>query len=300
MVRLPKQLLALVAVAAVMIQLSCGGASSHHSNFDRPETVANQLSSTDVQNVVQNAAISLDAPFVIAVTDRGGNILAIFRKTGAPLTAVGNFGATVSSDELAVGLARTASFFSNNQAPLSSRTVRFISGIHFPPDVAFTGSAPLYGIENTNRGCPLNVTFLPGQTLNPARSIGGATLGTGIVTGKADAMDSDPSAVNPGGVPLFRNGELIGGVGIAGAAPSVAEFAAFTAAVASGFGASPESPGVVVIDGISLPFVDQTTRPAGFSAGSSSGLFTVGPLGSTGPVPNGDLVTISPGVLGGL
>jgi uncharacterized protein GlcG (DUF336 family) len=300
MVRLPKQLLALVAVATALIQCGCGGASSHHSDLDRPETVANQLSSADVQNVVQNAATSVNAPFVIAVTDRGGNILAVFRKTGAPPTAVGDFGATVSADELAVGLARTASFFSNNQAPLSSRTVRFISGIHFPPDVAFTGSAPLYGIENTNRGCPLNVTFLPGQTLNPARSIGGGTLGTGIVTGKANAMDTDPAAVNPGGVPLFRNSELIGGVGIAGTSRSVAEFTAFTAAVASGFGATPDSPGVVVIDGISLPFVDQTTRPAGYSAGSSSGLFTVGPLGSAGPVPSGDLVTISAGVLGGL
>src|SRR6476660_4432593 len=176
--QLPKKLLPLVAAAAVLFQPSCGGAGSHHSNLDPPETVANQLSSADVQNIVQNAATSVNASFVIAVTDRGGNILAIFRKTGAPLTTAGNFGATVSTDELAVGLARTASFFSNNQAPLSSRTVRFISGIHFPPDVAFTSSAPLYGIENTNRGCPLNVTFLPGQTLSPARSIGGATLGT--------------------------------------------------------------------------------------------------------------------------
>src|SRR5207248_3961449 len=132
MVRVPKQLLAFVAVATALIQSGCGGANSHHSNLDRPETAANQLSSADVQNVVQNAATSVNTPFVIAVTDRGGNILAIFRKTGAPLTAAGNFGVSVSADELAVGLARTASFFSNNQAPLSSRTVRFISGIHFP------------------------------------------------------------------------------------------------------------------------------------------------------------------------
>src|SRR4051812_6946088 len=198
MVPVPKKLLALLAAATVMIQSGCGGASSHHSNLDRPETAVNQLSPADVQNVVQNAATSVNTPFVIAVTDRGGNILAIFKKTGAPLTATGDFGAIVPSDELAVGLARTASFFSNNQAPLSSRTVRFISGIHFPPDVAFTGSAPLYGIENTNRGCPLNVAFLPGQTLRPARSIGGATLGTGIVTVKANALDLDPGAVNPG------------------------------------------------------------------------------------------------------
>ena len=289
-----------VAAVACFIQLSCGGADSRRTDLDRPETAGNQLVVTDVQTIVQNAATSVNTPFVVAVTDRGGNILAVFRKSGTPLSATGDFGAAVSTEELAVGLARTASFFSNNQAPLSSRTVRFISGIHFPPNVAFTASAPLYGIENTNRGCPLNVSFLAGQALNPARSIGGAGLGTGIVTGKADGLDSNPGAVNPGGVPLFRNGELIGGVGVAGTSPDVAEFAAFTAAVASGFGAAPASPGVVVIDGISLPFVEQITRPVGFDPGSFTGAFTVGPLSSPGGVPSGDLVSIAPGPLGGL
>ena len=56
----------------------------------------------------------------------------------------------------------------------------------------------------------------------------------------------------------------------------------------------------MVIDGISLPFVNHTTRPAGFSAGSSAGAFTLGPLASTGPVPSGDLIAISPGAVGGL
>jgi uncharacterized protein GlcG (DUF336 family) len=289
----------ITAAAACLVQIGCGD-GSQRVDLDRPETAGNQLVVADVQAIVQNAAASVDAPFVVAVTDRGGNILAVFRKPGAPVSANGDFGATVSTEELAVGLARTASFFSNNQAPLSSRTVRFISGIHFPPDVAFTASAPLYGIENTNRGCPLNVSFLAGQALNPARSIGGAGLGTGIVTGKADNLDSNPDAVNPGGVPLFRNGEMIGGVGVAGTSPDVAEFAAFSAAVNSGFGAAPASPGVVVIDGISLPFVEQIIRPPGFGSGSSAGAFTVGPLSSAGAVPSGDLIGITPGPLGGL
>ena len=140
---------------------------------------------------------------VIAVVDRPGNILAIYHKAGAPTTGIGNFGAVVSADELAVGLARTAAFFTNNQAPLSSRTVRFISGIHFPPGVSNTPSAALYGIENTNRGCGFNVTFAPGKAVPPARSIDNSTTGLGIITGKADNLDSDPTAVNPGGVPLF-------------------------------------------------------------------------------------------------
>jgi uncharacterized protein GlcG (DUF336 family) len=297
---LNKSIVTIAAVAACLIQLACGGAGSQRTDLDRPETAGSQLAAADVQAIVQNAATSVDAPIVVAVTDRGGNILGIFRKTGAPAAATGDFGATVNTDELAVALARTTSFFSNNQAPLSSRTVRFISGIHFPPDVAFTASAPLYGIENTNRGCPLNVSFLAGHALNPARSIGGSALGLGIVTGKADILDSNPGAVNPGGVPLFRNGELIGGVGVAGTSPDVAEFAAFTAAVASGFGAAPASPGVVVIDGISLPFVEQTTRPAGSNPGTFTGAFSVGPLSSAGAVPSGDLIAIAPGPLGGL
>src|SRR5262249_57708758 len=108
------------------------------------------LTAVEAQSVVQNSAIAVDVPFVIAVTDRGGHILAVFQKTGAPATATGNFGASVATTELAVALARTASFFSNDQAPLSSRTVRFISGIHFPPGVTNTPNAALYGIENTN------------------------------------------------------------------------------------------------------------------------------------------------------
>ena len=119
-----------------------------------PSVTPTPLSAADVQQVVQAAAQSANAPLVIAVADRAGKILAVFRNATAPLTSIGNFGATVDSNELAVGLARTAALFSNNQAPLSSRTVRFISGIHFPPGVSDAPNADLYGIENTNRGCP--------------------------------------------------------------------------------------------------------------------------------------------------
>jgi uncharacterized protein GlcG (DUF336 family) len=196
---------------------------------------------------------------------------------------------------VAVGLARTAAFFSNNEAPLSSRTVRYISGIHFPPGVSFTPNAALYGIENTNRGCPLNATFLPGKTIDPARSIPGTSLGLGPQTGKADVFDSDPTAVNPGGVPLFRNGELVGGIGVAGASFDVTEFAAFTGAIGAGFIPSPASPGVVIVDGVALPFVNQTSRPAGVAAGTFAGTFLVPATASTGAVPDGDLIAITAG-----
>ncbi|HYL37574.1 MAG TPA: heme-binding protein [Bryobacteraceae bacterium] len=259
------------------------------------------LTAADVDAVIQSAAASMNSEaLVIAVTDRQGDILAVYRKPAAPATAAANFGLQADANEVAVALARTASFFSNNQAPLSSRTVRFISGIHFPPGIPFTGNAALYGIENTNRGCPFNADYLPGQAVPPARSIDGSQPGLGILTGKADLNDSDATAVNPGGVPLFKQGAVVGGVGVVGPSGAVAEFAAFSGAVGAGFGPAPAPPGVVIIDGIALPFVNQTTMPAGYGPGIADGSYILGPLDAPGPAPEGDLVAPHDGPIGGL
>jgi len=259
------------------------------------------LTAADVTTLVQTAAQAADPnTMVIAVVDRGGNILAVYRKPSAPALATGNFGAQVDTNELAVSLARTGAFFSNDQAPLSSRTVRFISGIHFPPGVTNAPNAALYGIENSNRGCALSTNFIAGQSVPPARSIGGAAPGLGVSTGKADINDSDPNAVNPGGVPLFRNGSVVGGIGVAGVSSDVAEFAAYAAATSNGFGPTPAAPGVVFIDGVALPFVNQTARPASVGAGSFTGSFLTGPVASPGPPPEGMLVAPAAGPLGGL
>src|SRR5439155_7166162 len=137
--------------------------------------------------------------------------------------------------------------------------------------------------ENTNRGCPFNADYIPGKSLPPARSIDSTTTGLGIATGKANLFDSDPTAVNPGGVPIFKNGRVAGGVGVAGAAFDVAEYAAFTASVSvPGFGPQVPPPGEVLVDSIALPFVNNTARPAGASAGTFAGTFLVSPIASPG------------------
>jgi uncharacterized protein GlcG (DUF336 family) len=153
------------------------------------------LTSAEVRAIVDAAAASLDDDaMTVAVVDRAGRVLALYRKPGAD----------PANDDRAVGVARTAAFFSHDQAPLSSRTVRSISGVHFPAGVTNAHSGALYGIENTNRGCDLNVTFNDGKCVPRARSLNGAPCasgdtagcGPGIVTGKEQPYDGAQLAVN--------------------------------------------------------------------------------------------------------
>jgi uncharacterized protein GlcG (DUF336 family) len=291
-----------LAVGAALALEACGGATgSATATPVAPPAISPNLTASQVQSLVDSAAEAANADtMVIAVSDRAGRVLAVYRKPSAPTTTPGNFGASVNTNELAVSLARTAAFFSNDQAPISSRSVRFLSGIHFPPGVAGSSNAPLYGIENSNRGCALSSSFLPGQSIAPATALDGVSPSLGIATGKADLYDSDPTAVNPGGVPIFESGVVVGGIGVAGVSSDVAEFAAYTAATSNGFGPTPAAPGAVVIGGITVPFVDQTTQPSGISAGTADGTYTVGPVASPAAPPEDYLVGPNAGPLGGL
>lgn len=245
------------------------------------------LDPAEIDVIVKAAASAINVnSLTIAVVDRAGRPLALFRKPGA----------NPANDLEAIGVARTAAFFSHNMAPLSSRTVRFISGIHFPPGVTNTPQAALYGIENTNRGCDFNVPFNEGKCLPRARSLEGlpcnafdtSGCGLGIVTGKVQPDDRDFRAVNAGGIPLYRvvgngaddldegrvsNGKMIGAVGVVGAEgdPQIEEFAAadaafgaFRALLARAPGGAaiipvPQyplpAPGNVFVDGVRLPFL---------------------------------------------
>jgi uncharacterized protein GlcG (DUF336 family) len=247
-----------------------------------PQTARAQLTAADVDLVIRTAASAIDSTTaVIAVTDREGIVLGVFRKLNG----------SAADADLAVSLARTGAFFSNDEAPLSSRTVRFISGRNFIPGVANTGASDLWDIENTNRGCPLSRSYNPGQEISPSRRLNGGT-GIGITTGKVDLADSSPLAVNPGGVPIFKSRVLVGGIGVAGVPAPVAEFAAFAGSTPGApFGPAPAPPGKVVLEGVDLPFVVQRTAPPGTGPGDASGDFIVTPRGSArAGVPSGYLV----------
>ncbi len=269
---------------------------------DGPPQPFTTLAPVESDAIVRAAASALNVnTATIAVVDRAGRILAVFRQPAA----------NPVNDDQAVGVARTAAFFSHNMAPLSSRTVRFISGVHFPPGVVNAPNAALYGIENTNRGCDLGVLFNPGKDVPQAKSVSFG-LGPGIVTGKQQPDDGPypqevgNRPVNAGGIPLYRGGKLVGGVGVVGIAgdPQLAEFAAVTGAFgAAGIAPVPvyplPEPGNVFIDGIRLPFLGPDLRlrfdssgapvglerPEGTSAGTAAGAYTVAP-GASGCAAN--------------
>ena len=304
MFRSPRRLTAVAGTLALGLSgLSCGsGLHDQAIPVEVANTANNVLTQAEVQSIAMAAAASINVPLTIAISDRRGVILAVYSTPGAFPFAVGNFSQTLPADEVAAGLAHTAAFFSNDQAPLSSRTVRFITQIHFPPGVADTEGNGQYGIENTNRGCPFNVSYLPGQSFPPSTLIHNPSApGVGILTGKPDVLDSDPNAVNPGGVPIFKNNRVAGGIGVV-AAPSTAnyngvvEYAALVGSISgpagdtNTFGPMPAYPGVVVAGGIALPFVNQTTLPAGYAAGTANGIFTLGPNAASGTAPELDLI----------
>jgi uncharacterized protein GlcG (DUF336 family) len=150
------------------------------------------LKASDVEIFLQRAAMattSQDA--IIAVVDRAGRILGVRAEQEVLNTYQGRNDDFVFAVDGAVAKARTAASFSNSQAPLTSRTVRFISqstmtqrevesnpniqdinsplrgpgfvapiglGGHFPPQVANTPLVDLLMIEHQGR----DGSILPG------------------------------------------------------------------------------------------------------------------------------------------
>ncbi len=141
-----------------------------------------QLTAAEVIKLLDRASsVTASEDAIIAIVDRGGRILGVHVEQGV-LNTITDDETLVFAIDGAVAKARTAAFFSNNQAALTSRTVRFISqstitqreveanpnsldeeirgpgfvapiglGGHFPPDVAFTPHVDLFAIEHTNR-----------------------------------------------------------------------------------------------------------------------------------------------------
>jgi len=167
-----------------------------------PAVVAAQLTAPDVQTIINQAvtrAVQISPNSVIAVTDREGDVLGIWSVSGVPPTAL-----EISS---CVSKAGTASYLSSNQNAFTSRTAGFIIQQHFPPGVRNTSPGPLVGVGLSNLFfSDINKFRAPGSVISF-----GSSPGTTIVPVFGSSLDG-----SPGGVPLYKNGILVGGIGVTG------------------------------------------------------------------------------------
>jgi len=170
-----------------------------------PLSASAQLTSADVTRIVNQAvtrAVAISPNSVIAVTDREGDVLAVWVVRGG----------AASNPEIATAVSKagTAAYLSSNQGALSSRTAGFIIQQHFPPGVNNVAPGPLVGVGLSNLffsdinkfrkpGSPIVFSSNPGTAITPPFQVFGSSL--------------DGS---PGGLPLYKNGQLIGGIGVTG------------------------------------------------------------------------------------
>jgi len=160
------------------------------------------LTAADVDRIVTQAAaeaqrIGLRAH--VAVTDAEGNVLASFRMTGAPETSVvlgtpgqGLEGMSLPASLVAITKAGSGAFLSSGSRAggnaFSTRTASFIVQDHFPPAIDFTPGGPLFGVQFSSLVCS--------DIKRPALPLG---------------LSGDP-----GGLPVYKDGVLAGGVGVEG------------------------------------------------------------------------------------
>lgn len=167
-----------------------------------PAAARAQLTALDVQTVINQAttrALQISPNSVIAVTDREGNVLAIWSVNGTPPSAL-----DISS---CVSKAGTAAYLSSNQNAFTSRTAGFIIQQHFPPGVRNTAPGPLVGVGLSNLfSSDINKFRAPGSLISFS-----STPGLTIVPIFGTSLDG-----SPGGVPLYKNGIHVGAIGVTG------------------------------------------------------------------------------------
>lgn len=215
-----------IGFAAMLLLSACGGGGG--STNTAPQTpppptppgatakyakpASESLSITDVETIVAQAAEEAAAqnlPSVITVTDRVGNVLAVFRMTGTSMNTAIRPGTTadiaiqgvrVPHELAAISKALTGAYLSSGGNAFSTRTASMIVQEHFPPSANTVGleSGPLFGVQFSQLPCSdFSERGLPDNTLGPKR----APIG----------LSGDP-----GGLPLYKNGVVVGGIGVSG------------------------------------------------------------------------------------
>ncbi len=178
------------------------------------QRIPTRLTAEDVQLVVSRAATEAAArgeAATIAVVDRVGNVLGVFRMDGADpsLTVTSTPGessvidgglerlAFIPSELGAISKALTAAYFSSEGQAFTSRTANQIIQENFNPGELNAPSGPLFGVQFSQLACSDISRRFNGVGPDPGSHR--APLGF---------------AADPGGIPLYKNGTPVGAIGV--------------------------------------------------------------------------------------
>lgn len=192
------------------------------------------LTTADVQKIIAQAvgeAKARNLPSVIAVTDRVGNVLAVFRMNGAratmltsKLTGNGTInptpvdaqGLSLPAELGAIAKAITGAYLSSSGNAFSTRTASEIVQQHFPPAPSTPGleSGPLFGVQFSQLPCSdLTARFVPGGSSYRDADTGAEINSPGRIGPQRSPLGL---AADPGGLPLYKNGVVVGAIGVMG------------------------------------------------------------------------------------
>ncbi|HYG46506.1 MAG TPA: heme-binding protein [Allosphingosinicella sp.] len=181
--------------------------------YDVPAALS--LNQAEVQRIVAQGVAEAQAralPATFAVVDRVGNVLAVFAMNGASPRLQVPRGPNGSLHDLqgvdapavagAIAKAITGAYLSSGGNAFSTRTASMIVQEHFPPSVAARGleSGPLSGVQFSQLPCSDLAARFNGNA-GAAAFIGPKRSPLGL-------------AADPGGFPLYKNGVLVGGIGV--------------------------------------------------------------------------------------
>ncbi len=257
-----------------------------------PNATAGNLTSSDVETIISqavSAAVSLNRPVTVAVTDREANVLGVFVMTGAPASTTirsvgtsgqGLEGLSAPATLAAISKAGTGSIFSTTGNAFTTRTAGFIIQEHLPPGIDFRPGGPLYGVQFSSLPCS--------DIKQPALPLG--------------------LSADPGGLPIYKDGVAAGGVGIEGdglytvdRVPADSD-QPFEELIAASAVRSFESPALIrgdniLVDGVRLPYsnVPSPPTPSTIPFGSLPGV-----VPGAFPIRGAQSSAFTPAIVGGI
>jgi uncharacterized protein GlcG (DUF336 family) len=221
-----KETLKIFSHLTIVLLAACGGSESVEKapmpqpsalSPDNTLVAAKRLLPEDVAGILDQAIeqmIARGATGVVSISDRVGNILAVSQHgvstryvqvapgPGAE-TAAGNVGlqsALVPRTAVAISKAVTGAYVSSGGNAFSTRTASMIIQPHFPPTTYTVGleSGPLFGLQFSQLACS---DVMASAETELDHNIGPRKSPLGM-------------SADPGGFPLYKEGVLVGGIGV--------------------------------------------------------------------------------------